>query len=203
MYELLRTLSSEQLWFETALSAGFGYLKHAWKGKPFPHYDMSITEFVDHVAGGNPSIPGNLASAMIHGIYGGDIDRLSARWALYPAVESLCTMPKCPEDHFPTTQADLWTLASFVGDPAVRKMAGDVADKRGTLLHFGSDGLEALPKALESALRGQENLTIKTSSAPRKLEYLRNERKIKVSSQLTLYSTPNTPLVVVAENNGG
>lgn len=118
-------------------------------------------------------------SGLIHGIYGGDIDKLSARLALYPMFERMFYTKKMGAEIVASDQ-DMWTLACFVGDPAVRKMARDIAEKNGALLHFGSQGLEALPKALEAALRSQPNVEIKTGTPLRKLEYSRGNKKIKV-----------------------
>jgi protoporphyrinogen/coproporphyrinogen III oxidase len=180
--ELLPAIMKEDLWRETLPSAAWGYLKYVLSGKPLPEKNPSITEFVQMLTGRDSKVAENLVSAVIHGIYGGDIDKLDADTALYPQLQALTMKKMDPQTELVTTQTDFFTLVSFLGDPAVRKMARDVAAKKGALLHFGSKGLQALPEALEAALRDQPNVTIKKSMPLRKIDYMRRDKKVMVST---------------------
>ncbi|KAH8177585.1 flavin containing amine oxidoreductase domain-containing protein [Sarocladium implicatum] len=180
---LLPTIMKEDLWRETLPGAAWGYLKYVLAGKPVPEKNPSITEFVQTLTGRDSKVADNLVSAVIHGIYGGDIDKLDADATLFPQLQTLTMKKLHPHTEIVSTQTDLFTLASFLGDPLVRKMAKDVAKKKGALLHFGAKGLQALPDALEEALQAQPNVTIKKSMPVRKMEYMRKDKKVMITEK--------------------
>ncbi|KAK0383266.1 hypothetical protein NLU13_9179 [Sarocladium strictum] len=179
--QVLSAFTKEELWWKTLPAAALGYLKFILSGRPMPEREMTIAEFMRHLCG-TTAVADNIMSGLIHGIYGGDIDKLSAQVSLYPMVEKMFLTRKTGAD-IVANSLDLWTLACFMGDPAVRKMAKDIADQKGALLHFGSQGLQALPDALEAALRSQPNVKIKTSSPLKKLVYSPSSKKITVTDK--------------------
>lgn len=181
--EFVSSFLKEELWWKTLPAAALGWIRYKLAGSPPAPKGLTIAEFVKHFVG-TSAVVDNIASAMIHGIYGGDVDRLSADEALYPIPQNQ-RVPKswkeATECTHVATEVDRHILACFLNDPAVRKMTRDVAKKGGALLHFGSQGLQALPDAIEAALRAQPNVEIKTSSPLRKIEYLKAKKQIKVS----------------------
>ncbi|PHH67283.1 hypothetical protein CDD81_3052 [Ophiocordyceps australis] len=138
-----------------ALHYGLGRLLH---GRPrMPADDVSIAAWLRQLTGSD-AVADRLASAMVHGIYGGDVDRLSARWVLEGAFVSTYMGRPPPGCCFmPAHEADL--LADLAPLPHVARLA---SRPHASLLHFGAAGIEALPQALARALHAHPNVQVRT-----------------------------------------
>lgn len=173
----LLQMLSEPL-FLSSFWAGLGFLRRRWRRQPVPQEDLSISAWIKEISG-STTVGDNLGSAMIHGIYGGDIDRLSARsvldrayWAYYmPNNGALIRHMPEREELFMQTMAN---------DPEIVRMA---KKKRNSLLHFGASGMETLPNAIADALNSQENVTVKTSSPVDQILYRTDKNVMQVRSK--------------------
>ncbi|PTB64159.1 Protoporphyrinogen oxidase [Trichoderma citrinoviride] len=174
----LAAFASEPLVLES-LWAGFGYvLRRLFSRKDgVPVQDLSIADWIQHITGSR-AVAENLASAMVHGIYGGDIYTLSARsvldrfyWVHYlPALGPNVRHMALSEQVF---------MEAMGQDPLIRKLA---QQPRGALLHFGEAGMEALPIALGDALNGQANVEVKLGAKVTGLEYESETEMIKITT---------------------
>ena len=143
--------------------------------RPLHIRDESVGEFMRRRFG--PAIADNLLSAFFHGIYAGDIYKLSAR-TLLPAL--WYTETRDPEGNGVLTEfGDLFmkgrTLMSLkrlqnqwtnIGEPIANGI--DAARVGGSLsgasMYTFVNGLATLPEALHDALARNPNVTIKTST---------------------------------------
>lgn len=142
-----------------------------------PRDDMSVSAWLELITGSR-SLGDNLASAMIHGIYGGDIDRLSVHSVLDRQFQAVHASPIQP-NYRRVPQPELRFLSNILEqNNMVRNMANA---PKGSLIHFGAHGMETLPRALENALAGQHNVTIHRSSPVTKISANKKDKKIQVS----------------------
>ncbi|KAH0498819.1 hypothetical protein TgHK011_006049 [Trichoderma gracile] len=174
----LTTFASEPLVLES-LWAGFGYLvRRLFSRKAgVPVQDLSIADWIQHITGSR-AVAENLASAMVHGIYGGDIYTLSARsvldslyWAHY--------LPALGPDVRHMALSEQVFMEAMGQDPLIRKLA---QQPRGALLHFGEAGMETLPIALADALKGQANVEVKLGAKVTSLEYESDTEMMKIAT---------------------
>ncbi|UKZ77845.1 hypothetical protein TrVFT333_005571 [Trichoderma virens FT-333] len=118
----LAAFASEPVVLES-LWAGFGYVMRRLFSKKdgVPVQDLSIADWIYHITG-SKAVAENLASAMVHGIYGGDIYTLSARsvldrfyWVHYlPALGPNVRHMAISEQTF---------MEAMGQDPQIRKLA--------------------------------------------------------------------------------
>ena len=145
--------------------------------RPLKVRDESVGEFMKRRFG--PAIADNLVSAFFHGIYAGDIYKLSAR-TLLPAL--WYTETRDPEGNGVLTEfGDLFmkgrTLMSLkrlqnlflIGDSEEVVADGMDADRitrslSGASIYTFVNGLATLPKAIHAALASNSNVTIRTSA---------------------------------------
>ncbi|QYS99057.1 Protoporphyrinogen oxidase [Trichoderma simmonsii] len=163
----------ESLW------AGFGYvMRRLFSRKDgVPVQDLSIADWIYHITG-SKAVAENLASAMVHGIYGGDIYTLSARsvldrfyWVHYlPALGPNIRHMAISEQTF---------MEAMGQDPQIRKLA---QQPRGALLNFGETGMETLPIALGDALKGQANVEVKLNAKVTDIDYDSETELIKITT---------------------
>lgn len=146
------------------------------RSRAVPLKDMSISEWLYEISGSR-SVGDNMASAMVHGIYGGDIDKLSARsvfdrmyWAYY--------LPNMGPNLRQMTAREEVLMSSLSQDREIRRLA---LKAKGSLLHFGSAGMESLPRALEDALQATPNVEIKKGSPIQDLSFDKEADKVTVS----------------------
>ncbi|KAL7820410.1 Protoporphyrinogen oxidase [Trichoderma aethiopicum] len=174
----LTAFASEPLVLES-LWAGFGYVLRRLFSKKVgvPVQDLSIADWIQHITGSR-AVAENLASAMVHGIYGGDIYTLSARsvldrfyWVHYlPALGPNVRHMALSEQVF---------MEAMGQDPLIRKLA---QQPRGALLNFGAAGMETLPIALADALNGQANVEVKLGAKVTGLEYESETEMMKITT---------------------
>lgn len=146
-------------------------------GRGIPDEDISIAEWLRELSGGD-AIGNNIASAMLHGIYGGNIDKLSARSVL-DSVFHTFHLPTTPEGVELTSRLSTPLLNSLAKDPLIQRMA---QTPKGRILSFGSDGMETLTKALTHALQSQPNVELRTNERVSNVTYDRSESSVGVSA---------------------
>ncbi|KAG6005790.1 hypothetical protein E4U21_007623 [Claviceps maximensis] len=163
--------------FLQSFFAGFGFFLRRLRSRVVPLKDMSISEWLYDVSGSR-SVADNFASAMIHGIYGGDIDKLSARsvfdrfyWAYY--------LPNLGANMRHMTAREQVLMEELSKDPEIRRLA---LKAQGSLLHFGKAGMDSLPKALEDVLSKTANVEIKKGRPVREISYDEEMGKVKITT---------------------
>lgn len=167
--------------FLNSFWAGLGFLWRRMRRQPVPQDDLSISQWLKEISG-SVTMGDNLGSAMIHGIYGGDIDRLSARSVLDRAYWAYYMPNNGPLiRHMPEREEQFMT--DMAKDPEVVRVA---KKKRHSLLHFGPAGLEALPKALADALKSQSNVTIKLGESVENIAYKPENKTVEVGLLIVL-----------------
>jgi oxygen-dependent protoporphyrinogen oxidase len=130
--------------------------------------DESVASFFSRRC--NAKIAQNMVSAVLHGIYAGDIDRLSIK-TLFPKLW------KAEADHGSL-------IVSFLGKksmdvlseklleseirPGIRELLAKIDD---TNVYSFKDGIETLSRALEAELHESPNVTIRTSTEISNLKY--------------------------------
>ena len=162
--------------FLQSFFAGLGFLLRRMRSRAVPLKDMSISEWIYEISGSR-TIAENFASAMVHGIYGGDIDKLSARsvfdrfyWAYY--------LPNMGPGLRQMTVREEALMSALSKDPEIRRMA---LKAKGSLLHFGQAGMDSLPKALADALESAPNVEIKKGNPVGDISYDPATEKVNVS----------------------
>lgn len=154
-----------------------GFLLRRLRSRAVPVKDMSISEWLYEVSGSH-SVADNVASAMIHGIYGGDIDRLSAR-SVFDRFYWTYYLPNPGADMRQMTMTEQKFMTELSLDPDIRRMA---LKARGSLLHFGKEGMDSLPKALEHVLSRTANVEIKKGRPVRDISYSKETGKVKITT---------------------
>ncbi|KAK2938019.1 FAD/NADP-binding domain superfamily [Fusarium oxysporum f. sp. vasinfectum] len=166
----------EPLYLES-IGASLGLGINSLRKRYLPSKDYSVSEWLYAVSNSRKGA-GTLASAMMHGIYGGDIDKLSARcvldrvyWGWYLPNPGLSARP------MPVAEQTL--LETLGQDKQIQKMA---LEPRSVLVDFGDKGMESLPQALSAALREQPNVTIKTGEAVQDVVYNKANQQVHITN---------------------
>ncbi|CZR35216.1 uncharacterized protein FPRO_00662 [Fusarium proliferatum ET1] len=166
----------EPLYLES-IGASLGLGINSLRKRTLPSKDYSVSEWLYAVSNSRKGV-GTLASAMMHGIYGGDINKLSARsvldrvyWGWYLPNPGLSARP------MPVAEQTL--LETLGQDKQIQKMA---LEPRSALVDFGDKGMESLPQALSAALREQPNVTIKTGEAVQDVVHNKTNQQVHVTS---------------------
>ncbi|OTB02335.1 hypothetical protein M426DRAFT_24813 [Hypoxylon sp. CI-4A] len=134
--------------------------------------DQSVAEFVKGIFGSD-RVVGNLVSGMMHGIYGGDAYKLSARHTIFDSYWRRTNLAG-PADRVWADAKDAVLLEDLLlGGPnrtAVGLLAQRAVRERWNILAF-DDGLLTLSNALVRDLQAQGNVTIKTDCRVAELAY--------------------------------
>ncbi|PHH86421.1 hypothetical protein CDD83_10273 [Cordyceps sp. RAO-2017] len=142
-----------------------------------PAEDLSVSDWLRKIWMG-PAVADNLVSAMVHGIYGGDIDKLSARSVLGRMYTSYYQAMGKPKPGFVSlTRREHDLLAAMSRDPLIRERA---QLPKGQLLHFGPLGMETLPTMLADALGKQPNVELRTSSKVGAISFHPRQHKVSL-----------------------
>ncbi|GKT42366.1 protoporphyrinogen oxidase [Colletotrichum spaethianum] len=159
-----------------------GFLTLLWRrakarNEPVPA-DMSVGDFI-RFATGRPELTDNLASAMIHGIWGGDADRLSMRsfmpgpwWRFFQKGER--------DDWVTIPRNETGVLETLAKDQELQSYAR--AAQKDQLVFF-KKGLSSLPNAVEKGLRQRKNVTFKLGEPVTNLAYDRKADQISLSTK--------------------
>ena len=157
--------------------------------KPVPEEDLSVAAWLQSI-GVSRTVVDNIVSAMMHGIHGGNVDELSARsvfdklyWNYYfsTASEESLLIPKGEIDIIKTLAPENANNGHFI----------DSTTPNLSTVSFGEAGMQALPDALEHALQNQKNVTIKRSTAAKRVTFDERTRQVQVSSCDAVY--PHDP----------
>ncbi|KAK2057798.1 protoporphyrinogen oxidase [Colletotrichum caudatum] len=158
-----------------------GFLTLLWRrakarGAPVPA-DMSVADFI-RFATGRPELTDNLASAMIHGIWGGDADRLSMRsfmpgpwWRFFQKGER--------DDWVTIPRSEAGLLGTLAKDQELQAYAR--AAQKDQLVFF-KKGLSDLPNAIERGLRRRKNVTFKLGEPVTDLSFDRESAQVSLST---------------------
>ncbi|PNY27109.1 Protoporphyrinogen oxidase [Tolypocladium capitatum] len=173
--------------------AGLGFLVRRMRTRAVPLRDLSVAEWL-HDVSMSRSVADNFASAMIHGIYGGDIDKLSARsvfdrlyWGYY--------LPNMGPGVRQMTAREEVLMSALSQDPEIRRLA---LKPKGSLLHFGPAGMESLTTALADALEAQPNVEIKKGSPVGSISYDGDAQRITTDGPIQQRPTPEAYDRVIA-----
>lgn len=123
-----------------------------------------------------------LVSAVMHGVYGGDIDKLSVRTAMdemYAKYHAKILLQDIGPNGFICPQTERSLLADLGQDKMIRQKAKETTV---STLTFGKHGMETLPNALEQALRAQPNVRIKLGESIKEVKLDRQHHKVDVSA---------------------
>lgn len=125
--------------------------------------DVSVADFMRRIGGGDSLT--HMASAMLHGIWGGDIEQLSAhsvlgqRW-FTSRMKSLHPPAVWASRADAQMRGVLRSLDSYM-----QGVGGDGAPvKHGEVLHYGGGGMETLTQRMGMALASCENVDIKLNT---------------------------------------
>ncbi|TLD24861.1 hypothetical protein PspLS_05472 [Pyricularia sp. CBS 133598] len=129
--------------------------------------DESIGSCLTRLFGGRSNVADNLASAMTHGIYGGDIWKLSIQSTLFAKAQMFpyrLDVPK-PSKHsnFSVQRLSDLNLETFVRMASSKDYGATLQRLMGGYTGFYG-GMEALTEALVQALRKRSNVKIETGS---------------------------------------
>ncbi|UPK99388.1 hypothetical protein LCI18_010323 [Fusarium solani-melongenae] len=157
--------------------AGLALAFNTLRRRHLPAQDYSVAEWLYKITNSRKAV-GTMASAMMHGIYGGDINKLSARsvldriyWGWYLPNPGLHARP------MPMPEKEI--LEALGKDKEIQKLA---LSPKNALVDFGEAGMETLPRAMADALRSQPNVTIKTGEDVWGLTYDQKTKKIEIAS---------------------
>ncbi|RBR07651.1 uncharacterized protein FIESC28_10550 [Fusarium coffeatum] len=171
----------EPLYLES-IGAGVGLFLNSLRKRHLPADDESVVDWLYKVTASRQGV-NNLASAMMHGIYGGDINKLSARsvldriyWGWY--------LPNPGPRARPMPVPEQMILDTLGQDRQIQKLA---MQPKSALYDFGDKGMESLPQAMGAALKDQPNVTIKTGEAVKDIAYDEAKQQVQINS----FSTKN------------
>ncbi|KAL0938773.1 protoporphyrinogen oxidase [Colletotrichum truncatum] len=160
------------------------------RGQPHPP-DMSVSDFVKF-ATGRPEMTDNMVSAMIHGIWGGDADKLSMRsfmpaqwWRFFYKPRS-ANESSSADDRLTMLRQELGLLNSLGTDEQLTALLQHT--QKDQLVVF-KDGMSSLPNAIERDLRKRQNVTFKLGDPVTDLRYNQRLNKVSITS-----STSQSPV---------
>lgn len=157
-----------------------GFLTAMWqrmKARKAPRpSDMSVSDFIRY-ATGRPELTDNLASAMIHGIWGGDADKLSMR-NFMPGPWWRFFTKAIKDDSLIIPRNEIGVLGSLGKD---EKLIDYLKGAQKDQLVFFEKGLSSLPNAIERGLRKRKNVTFKLGEPVTGLQYDRKAAQVLVS----------------------
>jgi oxygen-dependent protoporphyrinogen oxidase len=169
--------------FKGLWNAAFEYSRPP---RPSNLEDESIGSFLNRRLGG-PDLGNNLVSAVLHGVYAGDIYKLSARsllslpWDLELQAGSIVKAALSATAGVMTT-ADHATVA----EEAARMSEEEKTAWKNTSVYTFRGGLRTLSNALESSLRSNPNVTIKLNHQLKSVTFDEEHDGIKVD-RLRIY----------------
>ncbi|KAF7548377.1 hypothetical protein G7Z17_g7092 [Cylindrodendrum hubeiense] len=187
---------SEPLYLQNIPAALMILWKSTLGSKGVPKDDPSISEWLYEISNSRKAAA-TMASAMVHGIYGGDIDKLSAK-SVFDRIYWGWYLPSLGSRQRPMPMAEKDLIETLGKDKQIQKLA---SEPKGALLDFGAEGMESLPNALEAALRDQPNVTIKLNTPITSLKHDTNKDKIKINT-VKGETTPNMYHKVISTISG-
>lgn len=144
---------------------------------PPPQADMSVGDFVRMLTG-DSRLADQLVSAVMHGVWGGDVDRLSMLQVMPKVWWNYWYKDTRDAVHMPVHEARL--VDEVAADDGVRDMVRRSA--KGQLLMFAG-GMEDLPRAIVQGLRANPDVEIRTASPVEQLAYDEAAGKVNVTAR--------------------
>jgi oxygen-dependent protoporphyrinogen oxidase len=141
-----------------------------------PTHDVSVGDFLTQLFG-RAHMVDNFASAMIHGIYGGDIYKLSAQMLFPGQMYRFYHSSIFAGDSVQIAAEDFELAREMVSLRSVAEGSRGVP-KKGLFAPRG--GMSSLVAALEKELGKRTNVSIKTGTPVRGLQYRRGRDIIEV-----------------------
>lgn len=190
----VRSILTEPLW-DGAIKAGFNFARpHEGKtastrglSREHMNDDESVGHFLERIISDDRPVK-NIVSAMMHGIYGGDAYKLSAKHTMFARL--WYNEVAGPRPGFTwAAYKELSLLADIMDGPnrrAVVEMAARSVDRN--MLSF-DDGMLTLIRALESDLKQFNNVRIKMQTPVVALKADTNG-KVLVSQSLSIQAIP-------------
>ncbi|KAI0898654.1 Protoporphyrinogen oxidase [Annulohypoxylon nitens] len=132
--------------------------------------DESIGEFFDRMFRGN-LLTKNVLSALIHGIYGGDVYKLSIKHSIFDQLWRRCKFNKPKPGHVATEAKDFFLYRDILNSPDIGEVASLLYNNRNVESMAFDDGLVTLANALIKDLGQQKNVSIKTNRKITSLAY--------------------------------
>ncbi|KAI0137069.1 protoporphyrinogen oxidase-like protein [Xylariales sp. AK1849] len=131
--------------------------------------DESVAEFLERIFDVSAPVK-NIVSAMLHGIYGGDVFKLSAKHTIFDRFWMQIQYPQ-PKGYMWFGRKEFYLQYDIIDGPNGLKVI-EIAEKTRdhNLLAF-EDGLVTLVDALASDLQGRENVTIKINTPVAAVEH--------------------------------
>ncbi|KAF6841393.1 protoporphyrinogen oxidase [Colletotrichum plurivorum] len=138
--------------------------------------DMSVSDFVKY-ATGRPELTDNLVSAMLHGIWGGDADKLSMPSAMPSLWHRYFDNSLRDSDRLTRVLVSMneVTLGSTLCEDKFLQSCVKIAQK--DQLVFFKDGMTSLPNAIEGDLRKRQNVVFRLGNPIETLRYDFEEKK--------------------------
>lgn len=144
----------------------------------FPE-DESVAQFLTRILK-DDRIVKNVVSGMMHGIYGGDVNKLSAKHTVFDRLWYKLKRPIPPEHgHSYIHEKELFLLADMLNGPnrlKIIELAESAADWK--LLAF-EDGLVSLIDGLVEDLKAKKNVTFKYSEPVTSLKHEEGQILVK------------------------
>lgn len=144
---------------------------------PFSH-DVSVGEWIRYFTN-NDSIVNDVASAMFHGVWGDDVEDISALSALYKIWHKQAGT--FDGGYLPLSDV---RIMETLGNKDERNVAM-FHHPPGTMYHFGPKGMQWLPRNLSQALQATENVDMRSKTGVEDIQYDKGAGQIKVSFCLT------------------
>jgi len=163
--------------------------------RPLDLEDESVGSFFERRFG--PDLGNNLISAMLHGIYAGDLYKLSVK-SLFPSLWHMeatdGSITKSAFSSMLKQQRGRETIRDFItrSDIVLKLMkAGLLQEMRDAEVYTLKGGLGTLVKTLESSLRDNENVRFKLKQKVTAIEYDYEGDAIKVCKQTFILFGPD------------
>ncbi|KXJ91479.1 hypothetical protein Micbo1qcDRAFT_163209 [Microdochium bolleyi] len=172
LWNIAKSLYQEPLW-DGLLPAALHYLKHGdppsltQESRAAVNEDESVGHFLERLCGDDRLVK-NVASAMMHGIHGGDIYKLSAKHTLFARLWYQMTGGGDKSRAW-TSYKELSLMCDIMDGPnraKVFEMAQGAVERN--MLAF-DDGMLTLVRSLERDLQNQSNVKIKLGTGVKSL----------------------------------
>jgi oxygen-dependent protoporphyrinogen oxidase len=178
LYKIAWTVLTEPA-FKGVWNAMFEYSRPT---RPSSLEDESIGSFMNRRFGG-PELGNNLVSAVLHGIYAGDIYKLSMRsllplpWMLEAESGSISNSLVARTKPGTITAVDRALMVEETGKMSEEEKAA----WKNTSVYTFRGGIRTLTAALESSLRSNPNVTIKLNHQLKSVAYDKEHDNIEVT----------------------
>ncbi|KAL2180309.1 uncharacterized protein P884DRAFT_267091 [Thermothelomyces heterothallicus CBS 202.75] len=146
--------------------------------------DMSVGEYYAYRLG-SPALVDKLMSAMVHGITGGDVWKLSMGSGFL--ADQLVPTDDEPITNVPVRSVDYEMMLQLARDKAVFDLASQHLD---TSALWFRDGFSTLTNALADALEKNPNVTFVTGKFVTRVEYIEKVDKVGVHISKSLEEAP-------------